>query len=241
MASTRKKFAYLKGVRKLKKPSFEEVPSTSKFYPLWEYLSQADRFGVGKLQIHRLQEDWGLKIDRRRKEEVEIALFGFPDLSESCPLLGLLPPMGEQVEELKKEYPLIHEDFWEYYRYFGEILAFHYFPSQVILFGLSHLLFSLPQGDSKQCREWINKHYWAADEEEFPGPPVLLLGKDVDDSLWFAVEKKNWIWTYDANIQGVRNANYYDDDEDYVEWHQYVPQIIKSWTESKVKHEEKPE
>jgi len=49
--------------------------------------------------------------------------------------------------------------------------------------------------------------------------------------LWFSVDENEYVWTFDHSIQGVRNANYYDDDEvERITWPEYVIRTLKRWT-----------
>ena len=213
------------------------MPETSPYYSLVEILKKAEICGTAQISPLELQKIWGKEGTPPLSSEsyVSVVVYIFSQHSPP-PQIALTKGIGEKKrKKWEKKFPEVSKDLWEYYQYFGDVLPVHLWPQKTLLFGWESHLFRMPHLEStEKIRAFIEKEFWAADEEEFPGTPTALLGFDEESNLWFSTDNSPYIWTYDRSIQAVRSANYYDDDpEDFLLWSEYVPRVFERWSQPK--------
>ncbi|RME02477.1 MAG: hypothetical protein D6805_09770 [Planctomycetota bacterium] len=226
--------SFLKNVKRAKESLVPEIPQESPYYPLVEILEGAEETATGLLELSTLQQIWNLPT--QTKEEIPISLFGFPSLKPNSKRLLVYHGIDERTyQSYQTHRPDISPTLLEFFRYFGTIIPLHLLKQKTLIFGLEPKIWPVPT-NPPEIMNFICQLYWAADDEEFPGNPTLLLGFDEEENLWFLVDENDYVWTYDKSIQGVRNANYYDDDDvDQIEWPAYVHRILTRWTSQKQK------
>ena len=234
MASAKKEASILKKLKKNKTPVLPEVPEESPYRRIYHLLASAGETGSAQMAVPILRKIWDHKSSRKTPKFINVQVFGFPDLGPSSRRIAVAPGLGEKkINEIKKARPDIHPSYLEYFQYFGEIIPIHRLAQKTLLFGFGGGVWEPSISNRQEIRHYINDTYWAADDEAFPGSPVVLLGYDGENNLWFGVDENEYVWTYDDSIQGVRNANYYDDDEvECITWPVYISRVLKRWITS---------
>jgi hypothetical protein len=231
MATAKKEISVIRKIKKNKAPELPPVPKESPYRPVYDILASAGETASAELFIPEVRKAWDWKWGKKTISSINVQVYGFPDLETSSKRIALAVGLGEKkTKNLLKSRPEIAPLFLEYFQYFGEILPVHLLHQRIFIAGFGSGVSALPTANPKEIRKFMETEYWGADEEEYPGNPVILLGMDGERNLWFGSDESNHVWTYDYSIQGVRNANYYDDDDyDYILWPEYVKRIIKGW------------
>ena len=226
-----KDISYIGNLKKDDELVLPNVPEDHLFWPVYKLLSTAHESATAVLDANFLRREMGRTNISRGGKAVKVRIYGFPFVDpRRSPCLAVCPGLGEKkFKEVKKAAPHIKRSMLNYYEHFGEIIPLHLVPRKTLIFGYGSGVWCPPVKPGN-VRKFLEAEFWAADEEDFPGRPSILLGYDGQDNLWFGSDENKFVWTFDHYIQGVRNANYYDDDEEErIFWPKYILRVIARW------------